>query len=116
MKKKAGGRSLNRDVYREIIYTLLFLIPMGKVVSYGNLAKILSIHPRRVAYILKTNKNPIIVPCHRVVRTSGDLGGYSLGGSSFKREMLKLEGVVFKNEKVSKESFLDLDDFLAGDP
>lgn len=116
MKKVDRDRSLNIDVYREILYALISLIPIGKVVSYGNLAKVLSIHSRRVAHYLKTNKNPIVVPCHRVVRSSGEPGGYSLGGSSFKRDILKLEGVVFTNGKVSRKSFIDLYEFLTRDP
>lgn len=101
-------RKSHEHIYRDILYTLLMLIPMGKVVSYGNLAKILSLHPRKVAYLLKTNENPFIVPCHRVVANDGKLGGYSIGGQSMKKRLLMLEGIVLERGRVPKRFFIDL--------
>ena len=94
------------DLLKEVIYTIIQLIPIGKVVSYNDLAKLLKVHPRVIGRILSANKTPIIIPCHRVVRSNGDLGGYSGPGNiGFKRKLLELEGVIFDNDKVSKKSF-----------
>ena len=54
-------------------------------------------HPkaaRAVANACGANPNPIVVPCHRVIRSDGELGGYSgPGGIEQKRELLREEGV-----------------------
>ncbi|MEM1877657.1 MAG: MGMT family protein, partial [Desulfurococcaceae archaeon] len=115
LRSSVKRRTLD-DIYREILYILLQLIPMGKVVSYSNLAKILSIHPRKIAYYLKTNENPIIIPCHRVVASNRELGGYSLGGLEMKKKLLLLEGVVLEDNRVSRKSYIDLYGFLNEDP
>ncbi|MDD5382276.1 MAG: MGMT family protein, partial [Candidatus Margulisbacteria bacterium] len=49
---------------------------------------------RAVGQALKRNRLPIIIPCHRVVNKSGDLGGFS-GGVDLKRKLLKIEGRVW---------------------
>jgi methylated-DNA-[protein]-cysteine S-methyltransferase len=80
----------------EILKILLLTIPIGKVTTYKALSKVLGVHPRVVGRLLALNNEPIIVPCHRVVRSDGSLGGYSgPGGVDFKRKLLKLEGVRF---------------------
>jgi len=71
-------------------------IPYGKVVTYSGLAaKIGSPRAARaVGTALANNPFPILIPCHRVVRADGSLGGFG-GGSSMKRELLDKEGVAF---------------------
>jgi methylated-DNA-[protein]-cysteine S-methyltransferase len=71
-------------------------IPRGWVETYGNLARELSTPAaaRAVAHALATNPFPLIIPCHRTVRTSGDLGGFQ-GGMAMKRILLEHEGVAF---------------------
>jgi methylated-DNA-[protein]-cysteine S-methyltransferase len=49
---------------------------------------------RAVGTALARNPFPIIIPCHRTVRSNGDLGGFG-GGLKMKRELLELEGVQF---------------------
>lgn len=93
---------------KELVYTLVSMIPVGRVVSYKDLSIITGISPRIVGRILKENENPIIIPCHRVVRADGDVGGYSgSGGRGFKKKLLELEGVKFKDWKVEKSYFWD---------
>lgn len=95
------------------VYTLITLIPPGFVTSYGSIARILGIHPRKVAVCLKKNTELIIIPCHRVVYNTGELGGYSRLGALFKKKLLKLEGVVFEDEnRVSRNCIIDLMDLL----
>jgi|SRR6185295_6041672 len=83
------------------VYDLLVRIPEGKVTTYGDIAKILG-HPgasRAIGRILNNNPNPIVVPCHRVVMSNGDVGGYAFGKAK-KKELLKKEGVRFMRDGV----------------
>jgi methylated-DNA-[protein]-cysteine S-methyltransferase len=82
----------NRDVY-----TLLTEIPPGKVSTYGDIAKALG-HPkasRLIGRIIANNPNPISVPCHRVVKSNGEIGGFMYGEQK-KREILEEEGIIFQ--------------------
>jgi methylated-DNA-[protein]-cysteine S-methyltransferase len=69
-------------------------IPFGKVLTYGEVAaKAGSPRGHRAAgNALGSNRMPIVVPCHRVVRSGGKLGGYA-GGIERKEYLLELEGV-----------------------
>jgi methylated-DNA-[protein]-cysteine S-methyltransferase len=69
-------------------------IPFGKVLTYGDVAaKAGSPRGHRAAgNALGSNRMPIVVPCHRVVRSGGKLGGYT-GGIERKEYLLELEGV-----------------------
>ncbi len=71
-------------------------IPYGRISTYGRLALKIG-RPRAaraVGTALAQNPFPIIIPCHRIVKADGALGGYQ-GGSELKRALLKLEGVQF---------------------
>jgi methylated-DNA-[protein]-cysteine S-methyltransferase len=67
-------------------------IPYGKTVSYFQLAENISkpTHSRAVATVNSRNPIPIFIPCHRVIRKNGDIGGYS-GGIKIKEYLLDLE-------------------------
>ena len=70
-------------------------IPRGKVAAYSWVAKrIGSRAVRAVGSALARNPFPIVVPCHRAVRSDGSLGGFQ-GGLEMKRRLLELEGVQF---------------------
>ena len=71
-------------------------VPCGKVSTYGRVAAHLGAPraARAVGRALATNPFPIIIPCHRAVRSDGALGGYR-GGVPMKRKLLELEGVPF---------------------
>lgn len=89
--------------FTEKVYRILVEIPKGKVVTYGQLAKMAGSPKaaRAVGMAMKTNPNAPHVPCHRVVGSDGSLVGYSgAGGVEQKRKMLISEGVKFKGEKV----------------
>lgn len=80
----------------EKIYSVVSSIPKGKVLTYKQVAKICSIkNPRIVGFAMHANKNPKIIPCHRVVGASGELRGYARGGVTKKKEILEKEGVFF---------------------
>jgi methylated-DNA-[protein]-cysteine S-methyltransferase len=84
------------------VYDLLLKIPAGKVSTYGDLAKALG-NPsasREVGRILGRNPTPVKVPCHRVVKSGGKIGGYFYG-SDRKKELLEKEGISFNDEFVN---------------
>lgn len=71
-------------------------IPRGRVSAYGLIAARVG-NPgavRAVGRALATNPFPLIVPCHRAVRSDGALGGFQ-GGPAMKRALLEMEGVPF---------------------
>jgi methylated-DNA-[protein]-cysteine S-methyltransferase len=111
---EGGGVRRARLVdYVEVVGALLNLVPPGYVVSYGNIARLLGVSPRFIGFILSLNSNPIVTPCHRVVRSNGGLGGYSgFGGVRFKRRLLEFEGVSFEDGRVSRRCFVDLKGLL----
>ena len=72
-------------------------IPKGKVVSYLDVAKAINKPKaaRAVANAVGKNPLPAKIPCHRVIRSDGSIGGYSgKGGIKTKRKLLKKEGVT----------------------
>ena len=80
------------------IYSLVKKIPKGKVTTYGLIARKLGIHSRTVASVLKKNFNKNI-PCHRVVYTNGEVGGYNRGVRN-KIRLLRKEGLKIKNGRI----------------
>jgi methylated-DNA-[protein]-cysteine S-methyltransferase len=83
-------------------------IPRGKVISYGHLAdRILAPGAARaVGSALARNPFPLIIPCHRVVKSTGYLGNFS-GGSEMKKFLLQMEGVQSNTRgKIGPEKFL----------
>ena len=80
-------------------------IPRGWVSTYGRIARKLGIPggSRAVGNALAANPFPLLIPCHRAVRSTGKLGGYQ-GGLAMKKTLLEMEGVVFSSaDSVSLE-------------
>ncbi len=74
------------------VWALMAKIPYGETRSYGELAHELNLAPRAVGRACARNPLPILLPCHRVVGATGELGGYSgQGGVETKRKLLQLE-------------------------
>ncbi len=68
-------------------------VPYGETTTYGELARRVG-HPRAaraVGTVMNRNRIPIVLPCHRVVGSTGDLTGYA-GGLDVKQTLLELEG------------------------
>jgi len=84
------GTEFQVKVWRE-----LMKIPPGETRSYKEVAEAIG-HPnssRAVANACARNPHPIVVPCHRVIRSDGELGGYSgEGGVEAKLRLLNSEG------------------------
>ena len=80
------------------VWKYLKKIPRGKVITYLEVAKAVRKPKsvRAVANAIAKNPYPPVIPCHRVIRTDGRLGGYSgRGGIKTKRKLLKKEGFSF---------------------
>ena len=83
------------------IYKKLLEVPKGKITTYGELAKAVGLKngQRAVGKIMNKNPYPVIIPCHRVVKSDGKVGGYAYG-EEIKSDMLTREGIVIKNGKI----------------
>ena len=79
------------------IWNFLRKIPKGSVKTYSQVASAIG-KPRAiraVANAIGKNPYPIKIPCHRVIKSNGSLGGYSAkGGIKMKRKLLKKEGIT----------------------
>jgi len=85
-----------RPAFQQSVLRAEHGIPRGRVSTYGLIAAHLGASKavRAVGNALATNPFPIIVPCHRAIRTGGEIGGYQ-GGPQMKRVLLEREGVAF---------------------
>ena len=74
-------------------------IPRGWISTYKRIANRIGIQngARVVGNPLSKNPFPIIIPCHRAIKTNGDLGGYQ-GGIKMKRTLLEMEGIEFSSK------------------
>tara|TARA_B100001559_G_scaffold291902_1_gene271957 strand:+ start:514 stop:789 length:276 start_codon:yes stop_codon:yes gene_type:complete len=80
------------------VWRFLQKIPRGKIKTYSEIAKAIGKPKsfRAVANAVAKNPFPPTIPCHRVVRANGSLGGYSgKGGLKTKKKLLKKEGFSF---------------------
>lgn len=83
----SGLTPLQQNVLRAVA-----AIPFGRVRSYGDIARAVG-RPgagRFVGNVMARNPFPILIPCHRVVRSDGSVGGFG-GGPALKKAMLKME-------------------------
>jgi methylated-DNA-[protein]-cysteine S-methyltransferase len=85
-----------RPAFQQAVLRAEHAIPRGRVSTYGLIARHLSDRnaARAVGNALATNPFPLIVPCHRAVRSDGGLGGFQ-GGPAMKRALLEREGIDF---------------------
>ncbi len=103
--------------FRDEFYSLVSQIPEGKVSTYGALAEALGdkIAARAVGKMLNQNPYAPVVPCHRVVRSDGSLGGFATGKDK-KKSMLEKEGVTVKNGNVMDFKDILFSDFKSDSP
>ena len=84
---KIEGNQIQKKIWSE-----LKKIKLGQTISYGSIAKKYKLSPRHVGKICGQNKLLLIVPCHRVIKTDGSLGGFtSTGGIKLKKKLLEFE-------------------------
>ena len=84
--------------YARRVIEVVSMIPVGYVTSYGSVAKAAGGSPRAVGRVMALNPFPLIVPCHRVVRSDFKLGGYG-DGLDVKLEILKRESRDYTSER-----------------
>ena len=79
-------------------------IPEGKVSTYKRIWDKFWVHPRRIASVMKHNKNPDIYPCYKVISESGKISWYSaLSLVSSKVEKLEKDGIKIVNGVIGEE-------------
>ncbi len=83
------------------IFKKLLQVPKGQITTYGELSKAVGLKngQRVVGRIMNKNPYPVIIPCHRVVMSTGKIGGYAYG-EHVKTKLLTDEGVQIKNGKI----------------
>lgn len=91
----------------EKVYLAVSKIPLGKVTTYGEIAKSIGIkNARIIGFALHENKDPDNIPCHRVVNKNGETAkGYAFGGLEIQKKLLINEGVIFKNGKIDLSKY-----------
>jgi len=83
------------------VYKKLLEVPKGRVTTYSELAKAIGLKngQRAIGRIMNKNPFPVIIPCHRVILSDGNIGGYAWG-ENVKRFMLSAEGIKIKEGKI----------------
>ena len=81
------GNSIQKKVWAE-----LKNIKFGQTKTYGEIAKKYKLSPRHVGKICGQNKIILAIPCHRVIKSDGSMGGFSgIGGTVLKKKLLDFE-------------------------
>ena len=84
---KMNGNKIQIKIWNELIK-----IKVGKTKSYGEIAKKYKLSPRYIGKICGQNKLMLLVPCHRVIKSDGTLGGFSSsGGVRLKKKLIEFE-------------------------
>ena len=88
----------------EKVYKKLLNVPKGQITTYGDLANTVGLKngQRLIGKIMNKNPYPVLIPCHRVVMSTGKIGGYAYG-EHIKSKMLSDEGIEIIDGKI--ESF-----------
>jgi len=91
--------------FNERCYDLLKKVPKGKLTTYKSLANALGTKAYR-AVGNAMNKNPYApqVPCHRVIKNNGEVGGFA-SGTKNKISMLKKEGIEVNGDKINLKRY-----------
>ena len=90
---------LHGTEFQQAVWTACASIPFGETRSYGDLARMIG-KPRAlraVGMALGANPIPIVIPCHRVIGSNGELTGFA-GGLDVKKALLELEGNALGTE------------------
>lgn len=99
MPKKLSKKLMTS--FRKKVYEIVKRIPRGKVLSYREVAGLAG-YPkawRAVGNALNKNPNLKTIPCHRVIKANGRIGGYRYG-TKRRASLLKKEGVIIKKRRV----------------
>ena len=96
---------MNELKFNEKVWSLMKKIPKGKVATYKALAEKMGTKAyRAVGNACRRNPNPPYIPCHRVVKSDGGIGGFKgkTSGPCIQEKifLLKKEGIKFENKKI----------------
>lgn len=104
--KRASFRNeaINPDLnefQRKVLFEVI-KIPHGEIKTYKQISEAIDSKAYRVVgTAISKNPLPLIIPCHRVIRSNLNVGGFS-GGPEMKKEILKNEGIQIVNDKIKK--------------
>ncbi|WP_414470518.1 MGMT family protein [Methanobacterium sp. ACI-7] len=97
---------LNFNEFQEKVLLEVMKIPKGEVKTYKQISEAINSKAyRAVGTAIGKNPLPLIIPCHRVIRSDFNIGGF-FGGTKMKKEILENEGICIENEKI-KQQFLN---------
>lgn len=97
---------MKTTAFQDKVYKAVKKIPAGRVRTYGNVARIIGVPWGARAVGNALNRNPFTnVPCHRVVRHDGTVGGFARG-MKIKISLLQREGIKIINNKVRRRHIL----------
>ena len=100
---------------RGLVFEATSQVPKGMVSTYGDIARALGdpVAARAVGEILSTNPTPVVVPCHRIVYSTGEIGWYGgiRHGHETKVDLLRSEGVEVIDGKVKAFDDVRFKDF-----
>lgn len=96
-----------KNTFTEAVYTKTALIPKGKISTYKEIARVLKNPHASRAVGNALNKNPYApkIPCHRVIKSNGEVGGFA-NGTNQKIAILKKEGIIINNGKIDLRKYL----------
>ncbi|MGN0807656.1 MAG: MGMT family protein [Candidatus Coproplasma sp.] len=90
-----------KENFFNAVYEAVKQIPLGKVATYGDIAREVGAPccARQVGWALHNNPRPIEIPCHRVVFADGSLSkGFAFGGAEVQKQLLESEGVEVSSD------------------
>ena len=91
--------------FQQQVLELTKQIPIGKVTTYKEIGSKLHTRAfRAIGSALHNNPHLEKIPCHRVINSNGDIGGYA-GDENRKKELLESEGIRVKNNKIDLDIF-----------
>ena len=92
--------------FSEGCYQLLKRVPRGKVTTYKEISHTLKTKAyRAVGNAMNKNPHAPSVPCHRVIKSNGEIGGFA-SGTRKKTQMLRKEGIEIKGGKINLKEYL----------
>lgn len=107
VESKTKKKSTKNPELDKKILEYLCEIPKWKITSYKYLAEKFWVHPRKIASVMRYNKNPTKYPCYKVLSHNGKLSGYNTDRwVKEKIEKLEADGVSVINNHVDKKYFL----------
>lgn len=95
---------MSRGSFQQRVFELTKKIPKGKVTTYKEIASKLNCKAyRAVGNALHRNKRTDIYPCYKVIKSSGEIGGYALEQGE-KIKLLEKDGIKIKKGKIDKKA------------